>query len=44
VETLDEMVRIMAKYQVGRILSDGEINSIVKFLHTLTGFYRGESL
>ena len=44
VETLDEMVRIMAKYQVGRILSDGEINSIVEFLHTLTGRYRGQSL
>lgn len=35
--TLQETVRIMGKYQLGRDLSDAEVNSIVAFLKSLTG-------
>jgi cytochrome c peroxidase len=40
--TLDEAVRIMAQYQLGRSLAAHEIASIVAFLNTLPGVYRGE--
>jgi cytochrome c peroxidase len=42
--TLEEAVDIMAKAQLGRILSQQEIGRIVQFLHTLTGEYQGRSL
>jgi cytochrome c peroxidase len=35
--TLPEAVRVMAKYQLGRQLTDREIELIVEFLKTLTG-------
>jgi len=35
--TLEETVRVMGKYQLGRDLSDAEMNSIVTFLKSLTG-------
>ena len=44
VETLEEAVNVMAKYQLGRYLSEDEVQKIVKFLHTLTGEYEGEAL
>ncbi len=34
----------MTKYQLGRDLSAKEIHLLVKFLHTLTGEYKGQSL
>ncbi len=37
VKTLSEAVRLMGKYQTGEQLSDEEVNSIVSFLHALTG-------
>jgi cytochrome c peroxidase len=37
VKSLQEAVRIMAEYQVGKKLSDEETTLIVKFLKTLTG-------
>ncbi|WP_395752224.1 cytochrome-c peroxidase [Prosthecobacter sp.] len=37
VKTLDEMVRKMAEYQLGKTLSDEEVNSIVAFLKALKG-------
>lgn len=37
VETLDEAVRRMAWYQVGRELDDAEVRAIVTWLETLTG-------
>jgi len=37
VETLENAVKIMAKYQLGRPISKGEVESIVSFLNTLTG-------
>ena len=35
--TLEETVRVMGKYQLGRDLTDAQINSIVTFLKSLTG-------
>ena len=37
VKTLSEAVRLMGRYQTGEQLSDEEVNSIVSFLHALTG-------
>jgi cytochrome c peroxidase len=37
VESLDEAVRLMATHQLGRDLEDGDVQSIVTWLHTLTG-------
>jgi cytochrome c peroxidase len=42
--TLEQAVGIMAKAQLGRILSRQDIGLIVQFLHTLTGEYQGRSL
>jgi cytochrome c peroxidase len=39
--TLDEAVRRMAASQLDRTLSDQQVDSIVAFLQTLTGTYRG---
>ena len=44
VETLEEAVRMMAKYQVGRELSDEDTQSITAFLNALTGEYNGQPL
>ena len=37
IETLEEMVRIMAKHQLGREVTDEQVADIVAFLNTLTG-------
>ncbi len=37
VQTLDDAVRLMAQYEAGQHLRDGDVHSIVIFLHTLTG-------
>jgi cytochrome c peroxidase len=42
--TLADGVRIMAKYQFGRRLTDQEIELIVEFLNTLTGELNGRQL
>jgi cytochrome c peroxidase len=42
--TLQEAVRMMAKYQLGRQLSDQEVELIVEFLKTLTGELNGKPL
>ncbi len=44
VRTLNEAVRLMGKYQLGRELSQEETALIVDFLETLTGKYQGEPL
>ena len=44
VATLEDAVRIMARYQLGRQLDATEISSIVAFLRTLTGEYQGQVL
>jgi cytochrome c peroxidase len=41
-ETLADAVRMMAKYQLGRHLTDQEVESIVEFLKTLTGELDGK--
>jgi len=42
--TLETAVTIMARVQLGRTLSQEDIQAIVQFLHTLTGEYQGRSL
>ncbi|MGA2738767.1 MAG: cytochrome-c peroxidase [Bryobacteraceae bacterium] len=42
--TLADAVRMMAKYQLGRRLSDPEVGLIVEFLRTLTGELDGKPL
>lgn len=42
--TLDEAVAVMGKYQLGRELSQGEIDLLIQFLNALTGEYQGEPL
>jgi cytochrome c peroxidase len=42
--TLEDAVRVMGKYQLGRHLSDEETASLLKFLKTLTGNYKGARL
>jgi cytochrome c peroxidase len=37
VERLDQAVRIMASLQLGRVLDDSVVSSIVAFLESLTG-------
>lgn len=37
VATLDQAVLLMAKYQLGRELSDRDVSDLVSFLHALTG-------
>ena len=44
VKTLEEAVRMMAKYQVGTELSDEEVATITAYLKTLTGEYEGKPL
>jgi cytochrome c peroxidase len=39
--TLEEAVRRMAAAQLDRTLTDQQLSSIVAFLQTLTGNYRG---
>jgi cytochrome c peroxidase len=43
-KTLDEAVRVMARYQLGRPLPDADAALLVKFLQTLTGEYDGRPL
>jgi cytochrome c peroxidase len=42
--TLPDAVRMMAKYQLGRHLTDQEVELIVEFLKTLTGELHGKPL
>lgn len=42
--TLEKAIDIMAEYQLGRKLSQNEIELIVKFLRTLEGEYQGNPL
>ena len=40
-QTLDEAIRRMAAAQLDRTLTDQQVASLVAFLKTLTGTYRG---
>ncbi len=44
VKTLHEAIEIMAKHQLGRIISKQHIEDIIAFLKTLPGDYQGQSL
>jgi len=37
IQALPEMVRLMAKHQLGKTLTDGEVEDVVAFLKSLTG-------
>jgi len=43
-KTLDEAVKIMARYQLGKVLDKADVSKIVSFLRTLTGDYLGKPL
>ncbi|MCA9471953.1 MAG: cytochrome-c peroxidase [Nitrospirales bacterium] len=42
--TLEQAVRVMAQYQLGRSLNQEQIDAIVAFLYTLPGTYKGKQL
>jgi cytochrome c peroxidase len=42
--TLEDAVKVMSTYQLGRSLTPSETKDIVKFLNTLTGEYKGKGL
>ncbi len=44
VKTLYQAVTLNARYQLGRTIPDNDIQSIITFLKTLTGKYRGRQL
>jgi cytochrome c peroxidase len=41
---LHDAVRIMARYQLGRVIEEEDVDAIVAFLHTLTGELQGRPL
>ena len=43
-KTLEDAVRVMARYQLGEPIDADDLNAIVAFLHTLTGEYKGKPL
>jgi len=43
-KTLEQAIKVMAKYQLGRTIPPEDIRDIVAFLKTLTGEYRGAPL
>jgi cytochrome c peroxidase len=44
VARLEDAVRLMARYQLGRDLEDDEVSALVAFLESLTGVYAGRPL
>lgn len=42
--TLEDAVKVMGRYQLGRPLSSEDVRLIVAFLESLTGTYRGQGL
>ena len=43
-QTLEDAIRVMVKYQLGRPMPTKDLNDIAAFLRTLTGQYQGKSL
>lgn len=43
-DSLEDVIEIMAKYQLGKIIPEQEINDIAKFLRALTGELDGKAL
>ena len=44
VPTLEKAIEMMSQYQVGRTMSDEEIDKVKAFLDALTGEYQGKTL
>jgi len=44
VARLDDAIRVMGRYQLGRMLDDGEVADVAAFLNSLSGIYRGKPL
>jgi len=44
IETLESAIEVMVEYQLGREIRDDDVKQIIKFLYTLVGTYKGESL
>ena len=44
IATVEEAIRIMHEFQIGKEITDVETKSIVAFLNTLTGEYNGKLL
>ena len=44
VKNINDAIKIMARHQLGRIISQHDVNSIAAFLKTLPGQYRGQVL
>ncbi|MDO4755725.1 MAG: cytochrome c peroxidase [Parabacteroides sp.] len=44
VRTIEDAVRIMHQYQIGKDITEAEMQKMVAFLHTLTGEYNGKLL
>jgi cytochrome c peroxidase len=42
--TLEQAIVVMSKYQLGRLISQPEIEAISAFLRSLTGEYQGKPL
>lgn len=43
-EKLEDAVKVMGKYQLGREIPDRDVRLIIRFLHTLAGEFRGQPL
>ncbi len=41
---LEEVVRVMAEYQIGKTMTDDQVTAVTAFLNTLTGEYKGKIL
>ena len=41
---LEDVVKVMARFQLGKKIDGDEVNKIVSFLRTLTGEYKGKTL
>lgn len=44
VGSLEDAVKLMGQYQIGREIDDKDVSLIVAFLHSLTGEYKGRAL
>lgn len=44
IATVEDAIRIMHQFQIGKNISDADTKSLVAFLNTLTGEYKGELL
>ena len=43
-KTLHEAIDVMGKYQLGRHIPSGDVELMIKFLHSLVGSYKGQPL